>query len=217
MKIRFATLALAAVVCAARVGAQESVLQSRLDSATFDRVNTVIASMSKMGIPTQSLVSKALEGASKGADGDRIVIAVRRLAGELVLARGSLGVASTPAELDAGATALHIGVPPQQLERLRAARPRQSLTIPLGMMADLVARGVPTDSAGAVVLALARTNMRDEDFVAFRRNVERDIALGAPPAAAAATRVNITTRAFTADAGPQAGGVTSGPPAPRKP
>jgi hypothetical protein len=196
MNIRRWIFALAALLIVAPAHAQESLLQARLDAQTYKGVSEVIASTSSLGIPTQSLVSKALEGASKGASGERIVAAVRKLAGQLVLARGSLGAASTAAELDAGATALHIGVSPAELERLRAARPRQSLTVPLGMLADLVARGVPTDSAGAVVLALARTNMRDEDFVAFRRNVERDIALGAPPSAAASVRVNATTRAF---------------------
>lgn len=198
MKIHPWTLALGALLLAWPAGAQESVLQSRLDAETYTGVSAVLKSAAEMGIPTQSLVSKALEGASKGASGERIVVAVKRLSGQLVLARSVLGPASTAAELDAGATALHIGVSPQQLERLRAVRPRQSLTIPLGMLADLVARGVPTDSAGAVVLALARTSMRDEDFVAFRRNVERDIALGAPPAAAASVRVNVTTRDLAA-------------------
>ena len=214
MNIRKWTLAFGALLMATRAGAQESVLQSRLDAETYKGVSVVLKSATEMGIPTQSLVSKALEGASKGASGERIVLAVKRLAGELVLARGALGAASTAAELDAGATALHIGVSPQQLEGLRAARPRQPLTIPLGMLADLVARGVPTDSANAVVLALARTNMRDEDFVAFRRNVERDIALGAPPAAAASVRVNVTTRDFAATEAQNAPGNVSGP---RKP
>jgi hypothetical protein len=39
------------------------------------------------------------------------------------------------------------------------------------------------------VLALAGS-ARDDQIVDFRRAVERDIALGAPPAAAAAVRVN---------------------------
>ena len=214
MKIRFRTLVLAALALSTRAEAQGSVLESRLDAETYRGVSAVIRSTSEMGVPTQSLVSKALEGASKGASGERIVAAVKRLAGQLVLARGALGESSSAAELDAGATALHIGVSPEQLASLRAARPRQSLTIPLGMLADLVARGVPTDSAGVVVLALARTNMRDEDFVAFRRNVERDIALGAPPAAAASVRVNVTTRDFAQQVEALPGPTTTGP---RKP
>src|SRR2546422_720531 len=52
--------------------------------------------------------------------------------------------------------------------------------------ADLVASGVPVDSAAAAVLALATTT-RDADLVEFRRAVERDIALGAPPGMAVST------------------------------
>jgi hypothetical protein len=53
------------------------------------------------------------------------------------------------------------------------------------VLADLVASGVPVDSAAAAVLALA-ARARDADLVEFRRAVERNIALGAPPAAATA-------------------------------
>jgi hypothetical protein len=71
----------------------------------------------------------------------------------------------------------------------------------LSVLADLVASGVPPDSAAAVVLALA-PNARDVDLVEFRRAVERDIALGAPPAAAAAVRVNAGARPGTAASRP---------------
>jgi len=65
------------------------------------------------------------------------------------------------------------------LTRLRVLRARQPLTIALSVMADLTARGVPADSAAAAVLALAGS-LRDDQFLAFRRSVERDIELGAP-------------------------------------
>jgi hypothetical protein len=210
-------LLLLLVLAASTAHAQDASLQTRLDATTYQAVSALLDSARADGIPTQPMISKALEGASKGADGARIVAAVRRLGGELRLARQSLGAASTVAELDAGASAIHSGVDPRELTRLRAARPRQPLTIPLGMLADLVARGVPADSASSAALALARSSMRDEDFVAFRRNVERDIALGAPPAAAASLRVNASTRdaAFTNSAlSPQGDPV---PVKPRKP
>ncbi len=60
--------------------------------------------------------------------------------------------------------------------------------VPLAVLADLVASGVPVDSAAAAVLALAG-RARDADLIEFRRAVERDIALGAPPAAATAAAV----------------------------
>jgi len=57
--------------------------------------------------------------------------------------------------------------------------------VPLAVLTDLVASGVPVDSAAGAVLALA-ARARDADLVEFRRAVERDIALGAPPASATA-------------------------------
>ena len=57
--------------------------------------------------------------------------------------------------------------------------------VPLAVLADLVASGVPVDSAAAAVLALA-ASARDADLIDLRRAVERDIALGAAPTAATA-------------------------------
>ena len=55
-------------------------------------------------------------------------------------------------------------------------------------MADLVAAGVPSDTAIAAVMALAG-DLADAQYLAFRRNVEQDIALGASPSAALGVRM----------------------------
>ena len=77
---------------------------------------------------------------------------------------------------------------PEALKRLRASRAGQPLTVPLAVLGDLVARGVPADTATTYVLTIIHAS--DEQLVAFQRSVERDIALGAPPLTAAAVRVN---------------------------
>lgn len=171
---------------------------ARLDPAVRPVVAALVDSARAAGLPTEPLVQRALEGTSKRAAGDRVVAAVRRLARDLGTARTALGPAATGPEIDAGAAALYAGARPADLTALRARRPRQSLVVPLGVLADLVATGVPADTAAAAVLALAATTA-DDDYLAFRRNVERDIALGAPPAAAAAVR----STAATADAIPK--------------
>jgi hypothetical protein len=172
---------------------------TRLDPAVRPVVVALVDSARAAGLPTEPLVQRALEGTSKRAAGDRVVAAVRRLARDLGTARSALGPAATGPEIDAGAAALYAGARPADLTALRARRPRQSsLVVPLGVLADLVATGVPAATAAAAVLALAATTA-DDDYLAFRRNVERDIALGAPPAAAAAVR----STAATADAIPK--------------
>ena len=162
---------------------------ARLDPQTQTQVAAILDSARTAGLPLEPLVDRALEGASKGASGDRISAAVRKLATDLAAARKALGN-SDAAELEAGASALRAGVKPETLARLRASRPRQPLTVPLAVLADLVARGVPADTASAYVLSISHAS--DEQLVAFQRSVERDIALGAPPLTAAAVRVNST-------------------------
>lgn len=186
---RHLAFAFAAVATIARVAAaQDPRLERRLDSATLVALAPVIDSARAAGLPVEPLVQRALEGVAKHAGPVRIVAAVRLLADELRDARAALGLGSTPAELVAAASALRAGVRSTDLTLFRRRR-GEGLTVSLAAVTDLVTSGVPPDSAAAAVLALA-ASARDDQIVDFRRAVERDIALGAPPAAAAAVRVN---------------------------
>lgn len=189
---------LTALLLLVQVGAQDPRLE-RLDPETRSLVVSVVDSASAVGVPSEPLIQRALEGATKGAPGSRIVTAVRRLATDLSTARAALGTRATTPELEAGAAALRAGAGPEVLTQLRDAR-RPPLTMALAVLADLVTSGVPVDSASSVVLALA-PNARDADLVEFRRAVERDISLGAPPGAAAAVRAANTGIRFGTDAG----------------
>jgi hypothetical protein len=174
----------------------------RLDPETRAIVTSVVDSVRSTGIPAEPLIQRALEGTTKGAPGTRIIAAVRRLAADLGVARTALGSRATAPELEAAAAALRAGATPQLLTKLRDVR-RPPLTMALSVLADLVASGVPADSASAVVLALA-PNARDADLVELRRAVERDISLGASPGAAAAVRaLNTGIRDATLNAGGQ--------------
>ena len=157
---------------------------ARLDTAARSLVAVAINSARAAGLPTEPLVQRALEGATKDAPGTLIVRAVQRLAADLRRARAALGASATSPELEAGAAALRAGAGPAVLAQLRRSR-RQTITVPLAVLTDLVASGVPVDSAAAAVLALA-ASARDTDLIDFRRAVERDIALGAAPTAATA-------------------------------
>ena len=178
-----------ALMCAPAVlRAQDARLDARLDAHTRDAVVTLIDSARAEGIPSEPLVQKALEGASKHADGPRILIAVRMLAGELGDARSALGPSSTDAEVIAGASALHAGIAPAALSRMRAARTHGSLTVALAVLSDLIARGVPGDTATTVISALTGAGAADAELLRFQQGVERDIAQGATPSAALGVR-----------------------------
>ncbi len=118
----------------------------RLDPDTRARVSAVIDSARTVGLPTEPLIQRALEGVLKGAGSNRIVAAVRRLAVDLGVARSALGSGASSAELAAGVAALRAGATPTVLAHLRERR-HQSLTVALAVLADLTARGVPVDSA----------------------------------------------------------------------
>jgi hypothetical protein len=187
-------------------------LESRLDARTRAVVERVIDSARAAGVPSEPLVSKALEGASKKASSRQIVAAVERLAGALTTARLALGNESLTSELDAGAQAVQAGVDPSALERLRRDRKGQQLTTALSVLTELIGNGVPADAATTSVLALTKAGMADEQLVAFRREVERDIGVGAPPAAAVLLRAN---PALSVSGGP--GGVRGSTPPKQRP
>ena len=194
MRIRISqpvlALALAAMFCPVTepAFAQELRLQDRVPESIRAEIDAILDSARTQGLPTEPLVDRALEGASKGAGGELIIGAVRRLARELSAAREAFGLESTDPEIVAGASALRAGAEPEDLETLRMLRADQSLTIAAAVLADLVAVGVPADTATGAVIGLA-LGADDVEYIAFRRNVERDIALGASPVAALGVRL----------------------------
>ena len=160
-----AVLVLALV--AGRVEAQDPRL-ARLDRRVQTEVTALVDSARSLGIPSEPVVDKALEGAAKRAPNDRIVNVVRSRFRELVAARGALGSGALDAEIIAAADALHAGASAQVITALRTQRPNAPLTIPLAVLADLIARGVPADTASSAILALATKPATDAPIAAAR-------------------------------------------------
>lgn len=191
------TAALLTTAAPARAGdpaAEEARLRGRLDAPTAQAVIERIRTARAAGLPTQPLVGRAFEGASRGASGTRIQAAVDEELDALRAARGALGAGSEPNELVAGAMALLSGAREDSLTRLRATRPGQSLVIPLVVLADLIARKVPVDAAATTVIAATRAGARDADLLKLREHVERELEKGAAPAGAAGAGLRLLLR-----------------------
>ncbi len=156
------------------VAAQDRRLAERLDSATAIAVQHLVDSAAAERLPTEPLVQKALEGKTLGAEGGRIRQAVAALLGQLGRAREALGAGADEAELTAGAGALRAGLPPGALRRLQSLRTGHRLVVPIAVLTDLVAEGVPPDDATQSVLALARDGRPDDEFLALRRRVQSE-------------------------------------------
>lgn len=186
---RALAFACVAALCAATPAlAQDPRIASRLDSRTAAEVSRVVESARASSLPTEPLVQKALQGSAKRAPSARVVAAVDELLAELSAARAALGARSSEAELVAGASALHAGIPAATLTRVRSVRGDQSATVALATLADLVARGVPVQPAVNSVVALVSRGAADAELLTFSVQVGRDIAAGAPPAVAARVR-----------------------------
>ena len=181
-------------------------LSARLDSTTAAAVSVIVESARTQGLPVEPLIARALEGASRRAPSPRIVASVRNLATDLETARDALGAASTPAELQAGATALSAGVAPDSLERLRAARPATSLVVPLVVLTDLVTRRVPVETASAAVIAASHSGIADKDLMLLRQRIDQDIRAGTAPGHAAVARTRSLIGTFEAPPSRPAGG-----------
>jgi len=144
--------------------------QQKLDPATLRAVSAVIDSSRAGGLPTEPLVQKALEGASKGAPGERIAAAVRALSTNMATARTALGRESSEQEIVAGVAALRAGASPEAIRGLRQARATRDVAVPLAVLADLVALGVQVETAYQSVLDLARTEADDAAFARLKQH-----------------------------------------------
>lgn len=161
--------------------AQQPSLLSRLDAPSRYQIEVLMDSAARLGLPPEALMSKTLEGISKGAPGSRIVQVVRRHFAALREARGALGVDITLDELSAAAGALQAGVPRTSLAALHSNRKGSSILMPLVVLSDLVSRGVPPDDASSAIVNMTQRGALDSDFAGLRRGVETDILSGASP------------------------------------
>ena len=173
---------------------EEARLRARLDPETAHTVIELIHTARAAGLPTQPLVGRAFEGASRGASGAIISGAVREQLDALTTARVALGSSSDPNELVAGAMALLSRAPADTLARLRVTRPRQSLVVPLVVLSDLIARHVPVDAASSTVITATRAGARDADLLKLREHVERALDKGDSPAGATGSGLRFLLR-----------------------
>lgn len=161
---------------------------SDLDSATRAVLGRAISRARDRGLPVEPLVAKVREGRLKRAPASRISAAVERLSERLSAAREALGANSSPEELTAGADAIAAGAKGTSLREVRAAT-TQSVTAPIGALAQLLASGVGEAKAVDMVVRLLRRNATPALLVALGNQVEADVATGLSPNASAAFRL----------------------------
>ena len=176
------------MVCGLLVGSRNVGAQapaSRADSETMEAIERVVARANSDGLPGDAVRAKALEGLSRGVSGDTVVRVVVAFADALREARSVLGDKS-PSREDLLATAgiLTAGVSRAAAAGLAAAahaRPgAHTVTVAFVVTGDLVARGVPPDSAAVAVTAEIRRGASDAQLWRLREAIAQDIRTGRP-------------------------------------
>lgn len=161
--------------------------QTRASSASFEGITdararatlqAAVRNADESGVPVEPLYSKIREGVAKQSDPERIADAVRQLAVRLTIAKQALANSRSRDEIAAGAGALQVGVPTSALRQLRRVWPVQSLTVPLGVVTELVAYGVPAAQATVRVRELMQGGASNAQLVELSTQVQRDIASG---------------------------------------
>jgi hypothetical protein len=197
-------LVLVLMVSSVELEAQRAPLPARLGPESRIVIERVIDSARTAGLPTEPLTDKVLEGVLKGADDQRIVLAVQSLVRELGTARTVLGDASNTALLGATASALHAGVSASELRRLvrppgDATTDAGVLTSALVVLVDIVAKRVPAGTAVSAIADMLQRGAPERQFVALRSEVEQDIIAGRPPESALLERTRAHLRQLDAD------------------
>jgi hypothetical protein len=182
------------------------------DARARTAIQLVLRNTEAKGIPTEPLLLKMREGLSKQADPAVIQSAVQLLAKRLEASHKALAPTTSPEELAAGVGALQVGVPAPTLRELRKLSPVQPLTVPLGILTELVAYRVPVAQATKHVRELLARGANNAQLVAMSANVEADVAAGLPPDAALDLRAKGVMSLLTAPFGTTLVGPATKPP-----
>ena len=175
------------------VAAQD--VAARLDARVSPEVRQAVVKITTeaaaRGLPVEPLVQKAIEGGAKGVPADRVIAAVRTLAGHLGEAMGALreaGIATPDGDIvEGGADALNAGFSSRDVRDLvRVSRAPYDPALTLRVAATLAALDVPTNQAIQLVEGIISAGRSTDDLLALPGEVQAGIGRGATPAQAAA-------------------------------
>jgi hypothetical protein len=152
-------------------------LPASIDPATRARLTPILERARDRGLPVNALVATAAHGVLRGAPSSRIVSAVEALEERLTTAQLALAPAQT-ADVIAGADVLAIGVKANVLRTIRRYQPKQSVAVPLAVLAALISKKVPQPRAVEIVYKLLERGASSQQLLALQKGVNDDILAG---------------------------------------
>jgi hypothetical protein len=216
--VKAVTLAVFPLALAAQ-GDVAARLAGRVPPDVARAVQEIAATAGARGLPVEPLIEKAIEGGAKGVPADRLIAAVRTLAGRLGEAASALhegGVGTPDADVVEGAAyALNAGLSAGQVRDLvRVSRSPYEPGLTLRVAATLAALGVPPKKTVELVETMIAAGRSPADLLDLPGQVQAGVAHGATPAQAAE---GLGRAAAHAPAGRPPGWVPPGQVNPHKP
>jgi len=172
------TLSIALLVTARAASGQAS---EGLDSATAAAIAPIVQQARAANLPVTLLYAKAREGQVQRVPVAKIEAVVRTLADRMRTANEALKPGASEQELHAAADAIKSGVGPETLRAMREAGGDGSLAVPIGVLTQLIARGVPGERASMEVVALLKKGAVAKNFIALEESVRQDVLAGRRP------------------------------------
>lgn len=164
-------------------------LDGRVPTDVARAVQAIAEGARARGLPVEPLIQKAIEGSAKGVPPERVIEAVRVLAGRLDEAQGAVreaGIATPgPEVVEGGAYALTAGLTASQVRDLvRVSRPSYDPALTLHVAATLTALGVPPEQSLQVMERRIQARQDANELLDLPNEVEVGMARGATPAEA---------------------------------
>ena len=172
------TLSIVLLVTARAASGQAS---EGLDSATAAAIAPIVQQARAANLPVTLLYAKAREGQVQRVPVAKIEAVVRTLADRMRTANEALKPGASEQELHAAADAIKSGVGPETLRAMREAGGDGSLAVPIGVLTQLIARGVPVERASMEVVALLKKGAVAKNFIALEESVRQDVLAGRRP------------------------------------
>jgi hypothetical protein len=152
-----------------------------LDSATAAAIAPIVEQARAANLPVSLLYAKAREGQVQHVPVAKIEAVVRTLVDRMRTANDALKPNASEQELHAAADAIKSGVGPETLRAMREAGGDGSLAVPIGVLTQLIARGVPVERASMEVVALLKKGAVARNFIALEESVRQDVLAGRRP------------------------------------
>jgi|RhiMetdeSRZDD1v2_1073273.scaffolds.fasta_scaffold150872_2 hypothetical protein len=163
------------------VGTASAQQPAALDSATLAAIAPIVAQARSARLPLDPLYARAREGQLRKVPVPTIEAAVRALAERMQTANEALAPNPSEQELRAAADAIKVGIPVETLRAMRKAGKDGSLAVPLGVLTQLVARGVPVEKASMQIVDLLQRGAVPRNFIALEESVRQDVLAGRRP------------------------------------